>query len=910
MIRLGLLAVVLFTAGPGWGEEVDFARQIRPILSKNCFSCHGHDAKHREAELRLDTRDGAIAKRDGAAAVVPGSSSKSALHARITSDDPDERMPPADSGRELTEEEIDLLRRWIDQGAEYSAHWAFIKPVQTTLPKINDKSWPKNTLDYFVLARLEAKGLRPSVEADRYTLIRRLSFDLTGLPPTPEQVKQFIDDNSPQAYEKLVDRLLDSRHYGERWARVWMDLARYADTQGYEKDARRNVWPWRDWLIKALNDDMPYDQFTIEQLAGDLLPDANSQQVLATVFHRNTMTNTEGGTDDEEFRVAAVKDRVDTTGLIWLGLSVGCAKCHSHKYDPISQTEYYQLFAFFNQSADADRNDDAPKRALPSAFHYQQHKELVQQLAAARKKLKKNPSADTEATAKQIAELERQLEQKVMAMKPPAVPVMQELPEQKRRRTRLLIKGDFLNPGSEVKAGVPESLHAMSDHGAMNRLSLARWLMDKENPLAARVAVNRIWSRMFGAGLVETEEDFGTQGELPSHPRLLDWLAIEFRDTHHWSRKKLCKTIVMSATYRQFSKVTRELRELDLHPDIILLEFVARHIRPELMAAQLLKDAPKADTPKSRRLELLTAENNIEPVDRLLAAVRSKILRERYRFDLDWMLDLMVNQYGPLDWRNAFAHSLYWSSWGDHYTEGQIGGSRADAMNTARFVFFSLQNLTTRGKMTLWPDFDDPFSSYLELTPDTRYIPYIYETYLRLGKKHFGDDPRFVEGTAGPNYAKGMVTNAHNWIELLYLEGGEENLEQAENYLAWLRKTNPHPDGSTQERYLVTLDEFVMGDLLAQLQTFRAAKGIIGSFIRKSLKQFALGLTEQGRASFGHAVQSYEYWMEDTKIDFNDRRKLQPPLLQLRDQIESFMQVPQYATLAKARLWNNLPLQQ
>ena len=360
----------------------------------------------------------------------------------------------------------------------------------------------------------------------------------------------------------------------------------------------------------------------------------------------------------------------------------------------------------------------------------------------------------------------------------------------------------------------------------------------------------------------------------------------------------------------QVALLVDELRELDLHPDIMLLEFVARHIRPELMAAQLLKDAPKADTPKSRRLELLTAENNIEPVDRLLAAVRSKILRERYRFDLDWMLDLMVNQYGPLDWRNAFAHSLYWSSWGDHYTEGQIGGSRADAMNTARFVFFSLQNLTTRGKMTLWPDFDDPFSSYLELTPDTRYIPYIYETYLRLGKKHFGDDPRFVEGTAGPNYAKGMVTNAHNWIELLYLEGGEENLEQAENYLAWLRKTNPHPDGSTQERYLVTLDEFVMGDLLTQLQTFRAAKGIIGSFIRKSLKNFALGLTEQGRASFIHAVQSYEYWMEDTKIDFNDRRKLQPPLLQLRDQIESFMKVPQYATLAKARLWNNLPLQQ
>ncbi|MCH7631909.1 MAG: NAD(P)H-dependent oxidoreductase subunit E [Planctomycetes bacterium] len=294
----------------------------------------------------------------------------------------------------------------------------------------------------------------------------------------------------------------------------------------------------------------------------------------------------------------------------------------------------------------------------------------------------------------------------------------------------------------------------------------------------------------------------------------------------------------------------------------------------------------------------------------LLDTLKEELGVEDHGTTADGKYTLMTEDFGPLDWRNAFAHSLYWSSWGDHYTEGQIGGSRADAMNTARFVFFSLQNLTTRGKMTLWPDFDDPFSSYLELTPDTRYIPYIYETYLRLGKKHFGDDPRFVEGTAGPNYAKGMVTNAHNWIELLYLEGGEENLEQAENYLAWLRKTNPHPDGSTQERYLVTLDEFVMGDLLAQLQTFRAAKGIIGSFIRKSLKNFALGLTEQGRASFIHAVQSYEYWMEDTKIDFNDRRKLQPPLLQLRDQIESFMKVPQYATLAKARLWNNLPLQQ
>jgi len=299
-----LLAVVLFSTGQAGGEEIDFARQIRPVLSKNCFSCHGHDAKHREADLRLDTRVGAIAERDGSvAAVIPGRSSRSALVARITSDDPDERMPPADSGLELTDDEIDMLRSWIDQGAQYATHWAFTKPLPAPLPKVNDKSWPINALDTFVLARLEAEGLRPSSEANRYTLIRRLSFDLTGLPPTAEQVEQFTGDTSPGAYENLIGRFLDSPHYGERWARVWMDLARYADTQGYEKKARRTVWPWRDWVIKALNDDMPYDQFTIEQLAGDLLPDANSQQVLATVFHRNTMTNTEGGTDDEEFRV-------------------------------------------------------------------------------------------------------------------------------------------------------------------------------------------------------------------------------------------------------------------------------------------------------------------------------------------------------------------------------------------------------------------------------------------------------------------------------------------------------------------------------------------------------------------------------------------------------------------------------
>ena len=561
MKRFALLVTALFSATTAWGQDVDFARQIRPILSKSCFSCHGHDEKHRKAGLRLDTRRGATAVRDGAAAVEPGHGGVSSLVARITTDDPDDRMPPADAGAKLTGEEIDLLRRWIDQGAEYAPHWAFSKPLRATRPTVSDRSWPRNDVDYFVSRKLEARGLSPSPQADRHSLIRRLSFDLTGLPLTLAETERFIADESPSAYEELVDRLLASPAYGERWARVWMDLARYADTQGYEKDNRRTVWPWRDWVIKALNDDMPYDRFTTDQLAGDLLPDPSEQQLLATAFHRNTMTNTEGGTDDEEFRVVAVKDRVDTTGLIWLGLSVGCAKCHSHKYDPISQAEYYRLFAFFNQSADADRGDDAPKEALPSPFHLARREGLIHDLVAAKATLER--SVNDSETLKRVADLEGKLEDYAKRMKPTAVPVMRDLPAEKRRTTHLLIKGSFLDPGATVEAGVPEALHDMRDQGPMNRLRLARWLMDDDNPLTARVTVNRIWARIFGIGLVETEEDFGTQGELPSHPDLLDWLAVEFRDAHGWSRKKLCKTIVMSATYRQTARATRKRLERD-----------------------------------------------------------------------------------------------------------------------------------------------------------------------------------------------------------------------------------------------------------------------------------------------------------------------------------------------------------
>jgi hypothetical protein len=543
-------------------EPVDFNRDIRPILSKNCFACHGRDEETREADLRLDTREAATAERDGEAAVLPGNSADSGIIARILSDDPDERMPPADTGMKLKDAEIDLLKRWIDQGAPYTRHWSFSKPLRAELPKVNHTNWAKSPLDRFMLARLEQEGLRPSPEADRYTMIRRLSFDLTGLPPTSAEVEAFVNDRSSKAYEKVVDRLLASPHYGERWARVWMDLARYADTQGYEKDAPRTVWPWRDWLIKALNDDLPYDQFTIQQIAGDLLPEATSQQVLATVFHRHTMTNTEGGTDNEEFRVAAVKDRVDTTGQVWLGLSVGCAKCHSHKYDPITQTEYYQLFAIFNQTEDMDANDDRPKQALPSPFNYQKHNNLFERIATERQKLAKS-SNDRGTIEKQIAALQTELVENAMTDKPPSVPVMRDHAKDKQRKTHLLVKGDFLNPGAEVSPGVPAEFHPLNQATQPNRLGLAQWLVDRNNPLTARVTVNRIWARLFGIGLVETEEDFGTQGELPSHPKLLDWLALEFQETHHWSQKQLCKTIAMSSTYRQSSRVPDAMLKRD-----------------------------------------------------------------------------------------------------------------------------------------------------------------------------------------------------------------------------------------------------------------------------------------------------------------------------------------------------------
>ena len=391
MLRCSLLIVLLLLTFPSFlsaqAPTVNFIRDIRPILARNCYECHGPDEEHRKGDLRLDTQDGAFKSQGDLTAFVPKNVEQSEAIRRILSTDDNERMPPPKSGKTVTPEQVELLKRWIEQGAPWSSHWAYEKPARHAPPVVQDMTWPRNDIDRFVLSRLEKEGLKPAPEADKSRLARRVALDLTGLPPSDELVAAYISDSSPDAYEKLVDRLLQSASYGERWARLWLDLARYADTRGYEKDRTRTIWRFRDWTIDAFNNDMPYDQFTREQLAGDLIPGATPNQVLATAFHRNTMVNEEGGTDDEEFRIAAVKDRVDTTAQVWMGLTMGCAKCHSHKFDPISQREYYQFYAFFNQTADSDRGDEFPTAVVPSPEQQAKINQLNQELMAAKKKL-------------------------------------------------------------------------------------------------------------------------------------------------------------------------------------------------------------------------------------------------------------------------------------------------------------------------------------------------------------------------------------------------------------------------------------------------------------------------------------------------------------------------------------------
>ncbi len=558
---------------PNHDPPVDFNRDIRPILSKNCYACHGPDPAHRAAGLRFDQRDAAVKiLKSGGAAISPGKPEESLLIRRVTAGDETERMPPKEAGSRLTEAQIALLTKWIREGAPFSPHWAFVKPQRPPTPAVRDTNWPINAIDNFVLAHLERRQLKPSGEADRYALIRRLSLDLRGLPPTPDEADAFVNDSAGDAYEKLVDRFLADPAFGERWARPWLDLARYADSAGYGSDPLRpHVWRYREWVIGAFNRNLPFDQFTIEQLAGDLLPDPTLDQRIATAFHRNTMTNTEGGTDDEEFRTAAIKDRVDSTMQTWMGLTMGCAKCHTHKYDPITQNDYYRFYAVFNQTADNDQPDERPTIAAPTPVMAEQVRVLDGEIAALRQKLEtpaptlvatlvSHPSILPPPEALLILRDVKRLQKKRPVI--PTIPVMQELPDDKKRETRLMRKGSFLDLGDAVTAGAPAGLHPLSNGTTPDRMGIAKWLTDAENPLTARVAVNRIWAQLWGTGLVETEEDFGTQGELPSHPELLDWLATEYVRLG-WDTKAMLRVMVTSSTYRQASRTTAEIQARD-----------------------------------------------------------------------------------------------------------------------------------------------------------------------------------------------------------------------------------------------------------------------------------------------------------------------------------------------------------
>ncbi len=805
LLLLSLLTGRLLGAAEPLPAVVEFNRDIRPILSDNCFQCHGPDRARRKADLRLDTEAGAFADRDGSRALVPGDPDKSELLRRVATDNPRERMPPAKSGRRLTERQIHLLRRWIEQGAKWQAHWSLIAPKRPLLPVMRshaeggNEEGLRNPIDFFILQRLEREGLRPSPPADRTTLIRRVTLDLTGLPPTPAEVDAFLNDASPDAYEKVVDRLLASPRYGERMAVPWLNAARYADTNGYQTDGERFMWRWRDWVIEAFNRNMPFDQFTVEQIAGDMLPNAALDQRIASGFNRNHRGNAEGGIIPEEYAVEYVVDRVDTTATVWLGLTLGCARCHDHKFDPVTQKEFYRLFAYFNNVPERGKaikfGNSPPMIKAPTREQQEQLQKLQEQLAAAEcryqavqsrivttqaeweKSLPPSPVLDGAITegmiahfpligeqgrfdgqrsldagnvahfgfydkfsltacvrphstqggtilsrmidspeaagysvvlknghvhvhlvvrwlddairvhtedritadrachiivtydgsrvaegvkvyldgrpAKMVVDLDdlnqdfqtkeplrigaghgpdgrfhgtiddvriydnvlsledarilattdtinaiaarpadqrtppqalklrryfldhaappdiRQARQQLLVLRRkrerlvesfPTTMVMQEMPVP--RDTFVLIRGEYDKHGEKVAPGVPASLPPLPAGLPNNRLGLARWLVDPANPLTARVTVNRYWQMLFGVGLVKTVEDFGSQGEWPSHPELLDWLATEFVRSG-WNVKAILRTIVTSATYRQSSKVSPELLRRD-----------------------------------------------------------------------------------------------------------------------------------------------------------------------------------------------------------------------------------------------------------------------------------------------------------------------------------------------------------
>jgi hypothetical protein len=615
-------------------EPVNFSREILPILSDKCFHCHGTDDKTRGGDLRLDDETAAKLNRDGSAAIVPGQSAMSELVRRITSTNADERMPPPKSNRSLSAEQIALLKRWIDEGAKWGKHWAFEAPVRPKVPTVKNTAWPQNPLDYFILARLDREQLTPSPAASPETLIRRLYLDLTGLPPTVEELDGWMQklkaesrklgenassrDSAAFSFQlsALIDSLLASPRYGERWAWDWLDAARYADSNGYQGDPERTMWPWRDWVVNAINSNQSYDRFTIEQLAGDLLPNASLAQKIATGFNRNHMFNGEGGRIAEETRVENVMDRLETTATVWMGVTLGCARCHDHKYDPFTNREYYEFFAYFNNTSESggasgggrsgqiapalavmppevqlkldqlQRDVDALSKQVterektvfargdkPLITDAPLVKELPEKAKAAIARAPHDRPSDARTElatffkerdaeyAKLLGTLNGAISRRdSLNNSYPRVMVMDEQPQM--RDTFMLVKGLYNKTTDKVTAAVPRVFPKPPADKSSNRLGLAEWLMDRRHPLTARVTVNRYWQAFFGVGLVKTVEDFGVQGESPSHPELLDWLATELVESG-WNIKHLHRLIVTSAAYQQASSVTPALWERD-----------------------------------------------------------------------------------------------------------------------------------------------------------------------------------------------------------------------------------------------------------------------------------------------------------------------------------------------------------
>lgn len=587
------LVFILLAQGAAADDQLSFNRDIRPILSDKCFACHGPDADSREAELRLDVRASAVSDRDGVIAIVPGDATASELLSRILSDDEYERMPPPEGGKHLEEQEIATIRIWIEQGAEYQEHWAFIAPTRPALPGVEAQAWMTNPVDRFLYANFDKQKVQPASKADPVTLVRRLYFDLTGLPPKPEVIEAFAANPTPQAYSKMADSLLASPHYGERMASYWLDLVRFADTQGFHSDDQQHIFPYRDYVISAFNSNMGFDQFTIEQLAGDLLEGATLQQKIASGYNRLNQVTGEGGAQPGEYLVKYTADRIRTTSEVWLGATLGCAECHDHKFDPFTAKDFYQFGAFF---ADLDQvgvysgkarstGNYPPMLALPQPDEADKLAVLTQNVTSLRAPRTDQTPTELDAVAKQIKIAEQERDRFARSITNTMVSRSVE-----PRVVRILPRGNWLDASGEVvQPGVPHFLPQPQPREGqrLTRLDLAKWLLDESNPLTARVFVNRIWYLYFGHGLSNVLNDLGSQGEWPRHPELFDWLAVEFRESG-WDVKHLVKLLVTSQAYQLSSTPTAHQLTVDprnrLHARQTRFRLQAEFVRDNALA--------------------------------------------------------------------------------------------------------------------------------------------------------------------------------------------------------------------------------------------------------------------------------------------------------------------------------------